>query len=124
MLFLDFAKAFDSVSHTLLVYKLQMFGFSGSLLAWFDSYLTNRRQRVVVEGCHSEWLPVTSGVPQGSILGPFLFLLYINDLPCTVEHSSVALFADDSKCFKEVCNLDDCSKLQDDINAMFTWSFQ
>ncbi|KAI8516632.1 hypothetical protein Bbelb_052130 [Branchiostoma belcheri] len=122
MLFLDFAKAFDSVSHTLLLHKLQMFGFGGNLLAWFTSYLTDRRQRVVVEGCQSKWLPVTSGVPQGSILGPFLFLLFINDLPCAATQSTVALFADDSKCFREVSKLNDCVKLQNDITAMYNWS--
>jgi len=122
MLFLDFSKAFDSVPHILLTHKLQMFGFGGELLQWLNSYLTNRRQRVVVEGSLSEWRPVTSGVPQGSILGPLLFLLYINDLPSSATNSTVALFADDSKCFKEIRNTDDCVKLQYDITSMYNWS--
>jgi hypothetical protein len=81
VLYLDFAKAFDKVSHELLLYKLHsMYGIGGNLLRWFKSYLSDRYQRVLIDGSHSDWLPVTSGEPQGSILGQLLFLLYINDL--------------------------------------------
>jgi hypothetical protein len=82
MLFLDFSKAFDRVSHDKLLYKLQHeFNFSKLLLNWFYNYLSERRQSVVIEGIQSRWSKVTSGVPQGSILGLLLFLLFINDMP-------------------------------------------
>ena len=91
MIYLDFSKAFDSVSHELIIHKLQSFGFHSDLLGGFKSYLHNCQQRVVVKGCNSDWLPVVSSVPQGSVLGPLLFLLYINVMPSTVNNYTVAL---------------------------------
>ena len=114
-MYLDFAKAFDTVSHELLLHKLNIkYGIRGNLLNWFHSYLSDRFQRVIVDGAHSDWLPVTSGVPQGSILGPLLFLLFVNDIPSNVKHSKVALFADDTKMYISVNNITDCNKLQSD----------
>ena len=78
---------------------LKTFGFNGDLLSWLKSYFTGMKQQVVIEGAKSSWLSVTSGVPQGSILGPLLFLLYINDMPDVVSFCSLSLFADDAKCF-------------------------
>ncbi len=122
-IYLDFSKAFDSVPHHLLIHKLKSFGISGSLLAWFTDYLHDRFQRVVLEGETSDWLPVLSGVPQGSILGPFLFLLYINDMAQGISSSStMALFADDAKVFRCIHSLDDCTALQDDLNSLMEWS--
>ena len=81
-----------------------------------------RRQRGVIESSLSDWLPVVSGIPQGSILGAFLFLLYINDLPSIVSpESTLALFADDSKCFRSIKALDDCLEFQDDVSAIKSW---
>ena len=122
IIFLDFSKAFDCISHDLLLYKLQhVYGIDGCLLLWFQDYLSNRSQRVLIEGKCSDWLPVLSGVPQGSILGPLLFLLFINDLP-SVATCTTALFADDSKCFSEINSLNDCVLLQNDLDKMYEWS--
>ena len=95
---------------------MKVYGFNGSLLKWFTSYLSGRKQRVSISGSISEWLPVTSGVPQGSILGPLLYLLYINDFPLCTKFSKVALFADDLKNLK---SRQSCIELQSDIDSMY-----
>ena len=123
VIYLDFSKAFDSVPHSLPIHKLKTFGFIGDLLSWLKSYLTGRKQQVVIEGAKSSWLSVTSGVPQGSILSPLLFLLYINDMPDVVSFCSISLFADDAKCFFKIRSLNDCVLLQQDIESLLMWSY-
>ena len=118
VIYLDMTKAFDKVNHELLINKLRRFGFKTNLLKqtyyyWFQSYLYHRRQQVTVLGSTSSSLPVTSGVPQGSILGPTLFLLYVNDLPDAVTSSTIATFADDTKLFKRIASNTDSNKLQE-----------
>ena len=110
-IYLDLSKAFDKVSHSRLKQKLRMAGFGGNLIQWFDSYLMNRQQCVTVLGATSATLPVTSGVPKGSILGPVRFALYVNDLPDAVKFSQVAMFADDTKLFSTIKTKNDCEHL-------------
>ena len=115
------SKAFDKVSHRRLVHKLIQAGVGGNLLNWFCSYLSGRRQRVRVLGATSEDLPVTSGVPQGSIQGPALFLSYVNDFPEVISCSSrVLMFADDTKIFNEIKTLGVASSLQKDFGKLAT----
>ena len=122
-IYLDLSKAFDKVPHHLLISKLSSFGISGCLLKWYQSYLCDRYQRVALEGAYSDWLPVTSGVPQGSILGPLLFLVFANDLPDYVQSgSTLALFADDSKLYRSLDTPDSNIYLQQDLDGLRKWS--
>jgi len=122
VIYFDLSKAFDSVPHDLLIHKLKQFGINGRLLTWIKDYLTNRYQRVTCDGGTSLWLPVTSGVPQGSILGPLLFLLYINDLPDVLSAETYcAIFADDTKIYRQISNPHDALQLQSDIDKLGKW---
>ena len=123
IIYLDFAKAFDTVPHERLLAKLHAMGIQGNLLKWLRTFLTCRYQRVQLRNGGSSWTKVISGVPQGSILGPTLFLLYINDLPDHV-HSQIKLFADDTKIYRNIFNISDCHSLQNDLAAMAEWSRQ
>ena len=102
VIYVDFRKTFDSVPHNELLVKLWNMGITGILWKWFESYLSNRSQCVSINNSLSNCLPVLSGVPQGSILGPLLFLVYINDLPSVISSSNTFIFADDTKCFKTI----------------------
>ena len=97
-IFCDISRVFDRVCHKVLLFKLKSAGVSGSLLTWFSDYLNNRKQRVVIPGASSFWTSVKAGVPQGSILGPLLFLLYINNIVENIN-SSFRLFADDTSLY-------------------------
>lgn len=122
ILFLDLRKAFDSVPHHELLYKLWRIGITGPLWEWFRDYLTGRLHYVNFRDCSSTTLPVISGVPQGSVLGPLLFLVYINDIPDCVSSSSVYLFADDTKLLKILRAREDTRLLQDDLASITRWS--
>ena len=120
-LVLDFRKAFDVVPHHLLIQQLIEAGIDNHLIAWIKHFLTGRKQRVVLNGTGSSEVDVTSGVPQGSVVGPKLFLLYINDLPSCVK-SQVSLFADDTLMFNCVSTADELIAFQKDIESLERWS--
>jgi retron-type reverse transcriptase len=96
LIIMDFAKAFDKVPHKRLLYKMKYFGISEQLINWVKSFLSNRTQAILLENMASSKISVTSGVPQGTVLGPILVLIYINDLPEYIKYSRIRLFADDS----------------------------
>ena len=120
VIFTDFSKAFDLVPHQRLLLKLESIGVRGKLLKWIESFLTNRRQRVLLDGHTSEWTPVTSGVPQGSILGPLLFIIYVNNTPQALS-SPTHLFADDCAIYRMVSSQCDCQSLQEDLSRLSEW---
>ena len=123
-IYLDYSKAFDTVPLRRLLHKLRAYGISGTLLDWMESFLVGRTQQVSVNGILSAEKPVLSGVPQGSVLGPVLFLLYINDIVDSLE-TNMLLFADDSKLFKHVSvnsAQEDCEAIQRDLARLEDWS--
>ena len=124
IIYFDFAKAFDSVSHDLILKKLkQEFGINGLMLRFIKSYLQGRQQEVVIGGVKSGVLPVKSGVPQGSILGPLLFVIFINDMfNCISDGTNIALYADDTKIWRRIIYSEDHFVLQGDIDKLNHWS--
>ena len=126
VIYFDFSKAFDSVNHDIILDKLKnKFGINGHLLKFILNYLKDRKQRVVLDGKFSSFSSVQSGVPQGSILGPLLFVLFINDIIHVVDkNSKILLYADDMKVFREILTQDDQYILQADIDALVKWSIQ
>jgi len=118
VVYLDFAKAFDTVPHSRMMNKLYSYGIRGKVWSWIEDYMCNRKECVIVNGTRSS---VTCGVSQGSVLGPLLFLIYINDLP-DVVFNLVKLFADDTKVFARIRSLSDCQKFQTDLSALQSWS--
>ena len=115
---MNFAETFHKVAHNRLLYKLSYYGVKGNTLSWIGSFLSGRPQKVVLEGNSSSSIPVLSGVPQGSVLVPVLFLIYINYLPEYVSNSTVLLFADDTLLYLTIHNSSDCTKLPDDLNNL------
>ncbi len=121
IIILDFSKAFDTVPHDKLLLKLGNFGIDGNILDWLKSFLTERKMRTVVEGEMSDYVYVDSGVPQGTVLGPLLFLCNINDLPSSVT-SQVRLFADDCLLYRPIRSFKDHLKLQNDLHHLESWA--
>ena len=122
VVFLDISKAFDRVWHAGLIHKLKAAGVSGKMLLWFQNYLSDRKQRVILPGAVSDWTDIKAGVPQGSILGPLLFLLYINDIVNDIN-SSIRLFADDTSLFIIVDNpVTSAEQLNFDLRKVLLWA--
>ena len=121
VIYTDFSKAFDRVNHKMLIKKLDLLGLPTWLLKWISSYLCNRTQRVIFKNKRSDEIKVTSGVPQGSHIGPLLFILFINDVCDYIQHSSILLYADDCKIYKSIENTNDSSLLQEDLNSFNEW---
>ena len=121
--YIDMAKAFDKVSHLKLLYKLDYYGIRGNVHNWLASYLSNRTQCIKVNKTYSNYVPVTSGVPQGSVIGPLLFLIYINDLPDTINpHVLTSLFADDARLANSF-KLHVINDMQEVLNSLYKWMF-
>lgn len=121
--YIDISKAFDRVNHSILVQKLEQYGVGGNLLKWLKNYLNDRTVQVRVDGALSMPIQVTSGVPQGSVLGPILFLIYANDIPRLIQ-CKIILFADDMKIWTTVNTTEDCERLQKDLDALHDWSLR
>ena len=122
VIYCDFMKAFDKVPHRRLIQTLNNYGITDPLLGWVEQFLLGRKQCVTVNGASSTWQDVLSGIPQGTVLGPILFVAYINSLPEVVSNSDIYLFADDTKIFKGIFTSEDCNDLQDDLDAMHKWT--
>ena len=123
IIYFDFAKAFDTVSHDIILRKLkQKFNIDGRLLKFLQDYLAHRRQKVILDNVSSNILNVNSGVPQGSILGPLLFIIFINDIyDCIDPNTKISQYADDTKIWRQILSEHDCEILQTDVNKLQDW---
>ena len=122
LVLMDLSKAFDRVPHERLLYKLHWYGVRGHLHRWIRAFLMGRTQQVVLDGATSSTVPVASGVPQGSVLGPLLFIVYINDLQEYTKHCTVRLFADDCVLYRPIFDYNDTLLVQEDLSSLQNWS--
>ena len=120
--YLDYSKAFDKVDHEVLLNKLRYYNIPELYLNWFKNFLDGRKQSVYLNGSYSYSSSVQSGVPQGSVLGPLFFIIYINDLPNIIHNSRILTYADDTKIISDVRSVNDTINLQNDLNRIVEWS--
>ena len=121
-IYLDFAKAFDEVDHRLLIMKLRRMGFHEKVVSWIESFLSDRTQCVVLDGVSSLAAAIISGVPQGTVLGPLLFILFINDMKLCITGCIIRFFADDTRILRHIYTLEDANILQHDLNCVINWA--
>ena len=121
-MYLDYSKAFDKVDHKLLIRKLHCYSFDPKIIRWINSFLSDRKQAVVVDGHSSFLAPIISGVPQGTVLRPILFLIFINDIEHCITNSIIRCFADDTSVSIPVFREQDVAKLQNDLYSVINWS--
>lgn len=121
VIYTDFSKAFDLVDHSLLIKNLSILGIGDPLLSWLTSYLSNRYLYVSVHGSSSTHFVPSSGVPQGAVLSPLLFALFVNSAPSVLRHSKLLIFADDIKLYLRINSINDCSLLQQDLTSLVSW---
>ena len=122
MVYLDFSKAFDKVDHGILLHKLKALGITRNLGMWFYNFLTNRSHFVRLPGGISADSPVLSGVPQGTVLGPLLFLIMIAEINKDISESNLISFADDTRIYTKIHDVSDCNLLQQDLNHIYDWA--
>jgi hypothetical protein len=122
VIYLDYSKCFDSVVHSKLLQKLSKYGITGNAYRWIENFLVNRIQHVKVGQSLSDSQSVISGVPQGTVLGPLLFLCFSSDINTVVKHSCISMYADDTKLFRANNSSDDCCLLQADLDRVYTWA--
>ena len=122
IVYLDFAKAFDKVDHDILLHKVKDLGITGKLSQWFYHFLTNRKNFVRLPWGLSNDHPVISGVPQGTVLGPLLFIIKIADINRDVVSSKLISFADDTRVYSQIVDTEDCDSLQQDLNSVYKWA--
>ena len=122
MVYLDFSKAFDKVDHGILLHKLKALGITGKLGVWFYNFLTSRTHCVRLPGAVSQDHPVLSGVPQGTVLGPLLFLITIADINKDISNSKLISFADDMRVYGKISDTSDCDSLECDLNVIYKWA--
>ena len=123
VVYLDLRKAFDCMPHRRLLTKLQSYGITGKLLDWIEDFLADRKQRVSIRGSLSDWVNTTSSVPQGSVLGPILFIIFVNDMPDVID-SMLLMFADDTKLYRTISSPIDHDILKQDIDRISAWGEQ
>ena len=122
MVYLDFAKAFDKVDHGVLLHKIKMIGITGKLGVWLYNFLTGRTHFIMLQGGVNFDSPAISGVPQGTVLGPLLFKILMCDINSGMTSSSIVSFADDTRLYYGISNVDDCVILQNDLNYVYEWA--
>ena len=122
VIYLDFKKAFDSVPHKRLI-VLRQYGVTGRTLNWITDFLLGRQQSMVINHSRFSWQPVKSGIPQGSVLGPVLYLIYINTMPGKIA-SKIYPFADDAKLYRQIEDKSDVTRIHEDLQSLETWSGQ